>query len=237
MSLYDAMFAQYGVKIAQVLVTKPDFYNEETRRHLFSTLSELISLNIVPIINTNDAVSPPMHMDEPIGGDKGGKRGIIINDNDSLAAMLSAEVQADLLILMSDVDGIYNKPPWEQGARFIHTFTTDLRNTIQFGQKSKVGTGGMDAKVNAAVWALDRGVTVVICNGMQEKAIKTILGGRKVGTLFTESTLGTPPTEVIAENGKFRQLLSTYEAINKYERTTIATFLKMHYYRICFETI
>lgn len=60
MSLYDAMFAQYGVKVAQVLVTKPDFYNEETRKHLFSTLSELISLNIVPIINTNDAVSPPM---------------------------------------------------------------------------------------------------------------------------------------------------------------------------------
>lgn len=68
MSLYDAMFAQYGVKIAQVLVTKPDFYNEQTRSHLFSTLSELISLNIVPIINTNDAVSPPPQVDEPIGG-------------------------------------------------------------------------------------------------------------------------------------------------------------------------
>uniref|UniRef100_A0A1A9WE28 AA_kinase domain-containing protein n=1 Tax=Glossina brevipalpis TaxID=37001 RepID=A0A1A9WE28_9MUSC len=62
MSLYDAMFAQYGVKIAQVLVTKPDFYNEETRTNLFATLSELISLNIVPIINTNDAVSPPMFL-------------------------------------------------------------------------------------------------------------------------------------------------------------------------------
>lgn len=60
MSLYDAMFAQYGVKVAQVLVTKPDFYNEDTRQHLFTTLSELISLNIVPIINTNDAVSPPV---------------------------------------------------------------------------------------------------------------------------------------------------------------------------------
>lgn len=63
MSLYDAMFAQYGVKIAQVLVTKPDFYNENTRKNLFCTLSELISLNIVPIINTNDAVSPPMFVE------------------------------------------------------------------------------------------------------------------------------------------------------------------------------
>lgn len=66
MSLYDAMFSQYGVKIAQVLVTKPDFYNDETRRNLFSTLSELISMNIVPIINTNDAVTPPPQDDELI---------------------------------------------------------------------------------------------------------------------------------------------------------------------------
>lgn len=204
MSLYDAMFAQYGVKIAQVLVTKPDFYNEQTRKNLFSTLSELISLNIVPIINTNDAVSPPPQVDEPIGG-KGGKRGISIKDNDSLAAMLAAEIQSDLLILMSDVDGIYNKPPWEEGARFIHTFTSDLRNTIEYGKKSKVGTGGMDSKVNAATWALDRGVSVVICNGMQEKAIKTILSGKKIGTFFTESSVsgGAPPVETLAENGIF----------------------------------
>ncbi|KAJ8946605.1 hypothetical protein NQ318_007205 [Aromia moschata] len=203
MSLYDAMFSQYGVKIAQVLVTKADFYNEETRRNLISTLSELISLNIVPIINTNDAVSPPPQVDEPIGG-KGGKRGISLKDNDSLAAMLAAEIQSDLLILMSDVDGIYNKPPWEEGARFLHTFTSDLRNTIEYGRKSKVGTGGMDSKVNAATWALDRGVSVVICNGMQDKAIKTILSGRKVGTFFTDSNMaGTAiSTEVIAENAR-----------------------------------
>ncbi|XP_018575321.1 delta-1-pyrroline-5-carboxylate synthase, partial [Anoplophora glabripennis] len=203
MSLYDAMFSQYGVKIAQVLVTKPDFYNEETRRNLISTLSELISLNIVPIINTNDAVSPPPQVDEPIGG-KAGKRGISIKDNDSLAAMLAAEVQSDLLILMSDVDGIYNKPPWEEGAKFLHTFTSDLRHTIEYGQKSKVGTGGMDSKVNSATWALDRGVSVVICNGMQDKAIKTILSGRKVGTFFTDSSVNgiLMSTEVMAENAR-----------------------------------
>lgn len=202
MSLYEAMFSQYGVKIAQVLVTKPDFYNEKTRRNLFSTLSELISLNIVPIINTNDAVEPPPQGDEPVGG-KAGKKGINLKDNDSLAAMLAAEVQADLLILMSDVDGIYTKPPWEEGARFIHSFTSDLRNTIAFGKKSKVGTGGMGSKVNAATWALDRGVTVVICNGMLEKAIETILSGRKVGTFFTDSSLNSStPVEVMAENGR-----------------------------------
>ncbi|XP_014235949.1 delta-1-pyrroline-5-carboxylate synthase [Trichogramma pretiosum] len=206
MSLYDAMFAQYGVKLAQVLVTKPDFMNEETRKNLFSTLSELISLNIVPIINTNDAVSPPMQTsdDEYVSttGGKNHRRGIPIKDNDSLAAMLSAEVQADLLILMSDVDGIYNTPPWEDGAKLLHTFSSDQRGSITFGEKSKVGTGGMDSKVNAALWALDRGVSVVICNGTQDKAIKSIMGGRKVGTFFTETTSSSAPVEVVAENAR-----------------------------------
>lgn len=202
MSLYDAMFAQYGVKIAQVLVTKPDFYNEETRKNLFSTLSELISLNIVPIINTNDAVSPPPDIDDEDAGGSG-RRGISIKDNDSLAAMLAAEIQADLLVLMTDVDGIYNLPPWQDGAKMLHTFSSDHRSTIKFGEKSKVGTGGMSSKVNAALWAMDRGVAVVICKGTQEKAIKSIITGRKIGTFFTQAAVSTTPVEVIAENGNF----------------------------------
>ncbi|KAL4716188.1 hypothetical protein ACJJTC_013965 [Scirpophaga incertulas] len=184
MSMYDAMFSQYNVKIAQVLVTKPDFYNEETRKNLFCTLSELISLNIVPIVNTNDAVSPPMYIHDDTVVPGTGKKGIGIKDNDSLSALLAAEIQSDLLIMMSDVDGIYNKPPWEDGARMLHTYSS--KEQVQFGQKSKVGTGGMDSKVNAATWAMARGVSVVICNGMQEKAIKTIISGRKVGTFFTD---------------------------------------------------
>lgn len=217
MSLYDAMFAQYGVKLAQVLVTKPDFYNEETRNNLFSTLSELLSLNIVPIINTNDAVSPPPHVDEEVAG-SGGRRGISIKDNDSLAAMLAAEIQADLLILMSDVDGIYNLPPWQDGAKMLHTFSMDLRDTIKFGQKSKVGTGGMDAKVNAALWALDRGVSVVICNGTQEKAIKNILSGRKIGTFFTQTTEISMPVEVVAEEARTGS--RTLQALRPEERAS-----------------
>ncbi|CAL7946352.1 unnamed protein product [Xylocopa violacea] len=211
MSLYDAMFAQYGVKLAQVLVTKPDFYNEETRNNLFSTLSELLSLNIIPIINTNDAVSLPPQIDEDVG-----RRGISIKDNDSLAAMLAAEIQADLLILMSDVDGIYNLPPWQDGAKMLHTFSTDLRDTIKFGQKSKVGTGGMDSKVHAALWALDRGVSVVICNGTQDKAIKNILSGRKIGTFFTQTSEASTSVEVIAENARIGS--RTLQALRPEER-------------------
>ncbi|XP_026681313.1 delta-1-pyrroline-5-carboxylate synthase-like [Diaphorina citri] len=185
---------------SQVLVTKPDFYNEETRRNLFSTLSELISLNIVPIINTNDAVTPPPQRDD----EQSGKKLISIKDNDSLAAMLAAEIQADLLILMSDVNGIYTKAPWEEGAKMIWTYTSEMRDTVQFGQKSKVGTGGMDSKVNSATWALDRGVSVVICNGMQKEAIKQIVAGRKIGTFFTDASAqsGGTPVEVLAENAR-----------------------------------
>ncbi|XP_022115058.2 delta-1-pyrroline-5-carboxylate synthase isoform X2 [Pieris rapae] len=203
MSMYDAMFSQYNVKIAQVLVTKPDFYNEETRKNLFCTLSELISLNIVPIVNTNDAVSPPMYIHDDTVVPGTGKKGIGIKDNDSLSALLAAEIQSDLLIMMSDVDGIYNKPPWEDGARMMHTYTSKDRDQVQFGQKSKVGTGGMDSKVNAATWAMARGVSVVICNGMQEKAIKTIISGRKVGTFFTDTPItSTTSVDVMAENAR-----------------------------------
>lgn len=219
MAMYDAMFSQYNVKIAQVLVTKPDFYNEETRKNLFCTLSELISLNIVPIINTNDAVSPPMyiHDDSVVPGT--GKKGIGIKDNDSLSALLAAEVQSDLLIMMSDVDGIYNKPPWEDGARMMHTYTTRDKDQVQFGQKSKVGTGGMDSKVNAATWAMARGVSVVICNGMQEKAIKTIISGRKVGTFFTDqATNSASSVDVMAENA--RSGSRTLQQLTPQERAT-----------------
>ncbi|XP_003242657.1 delta-1-pyrroline-5-carboxylate synthase [Acyrthosiphon pisum] len=202
MSLYDAMFSQYGVKIAQVLVTKPDFYNDETRKNLFSTLSELISMNIVPIINTNDAVTPPPQDDDLIKSK--GKKVISIKDNDSLAAMLAAEVSADLLILMSDVDGIFTRPPKQEGAKMIWTYNSDMADVIQFGKKSTVGTGGMDSKVQAATWALNRGVSVVICNGMQEKAIKSIVLGRKIGTFFTNApTANATPVETLAENARY----------------------------------
>ncbi|EDW35094.1 GL25419 [Drosophila persimilis] len=232
MSLYDAMFAQYGVKIAQVLVTKPDFYNEETRNNLFCTLSELISLNIVPIINTNDAVSPPMFIrdDEPAGG---ARRGIPIKDNDSLSAMLAAEVQADLLILMSDVDGIYNKPPWEDGAKLMHTYNSNDSSSIEFGKKSKVspdpwGTGGMDSKVKAATWALDRGVRVVICHGMPEKAITTIIGGRKVGTFLHRRppiTSTTVSVEVMAREPVTRTGSRQMQALTPAQRASAVNTL------------
>ena len=196
MSLYEAMFSQYGVKVAQILITKPDFYNDETRRNLMSTINELLTLNILPIINTNDAVSPPVSLDEEIS------RKLDIKDNDSLAARLAVEAETDLMILMTDVDGIYNKPPKEEGARLIDNFSPDMMEDLQFGEKSSVGTGGMDSKVKAASWALERGTTVTICNGMFQGAIKGIMNGRKIGTFFTKHTETGHAVEVLAKNAR-----------------------------------
>ncbi|XP_064108024.1 delta-1-pyrroline-5-carboxylate synthase-like [Macrobrachium nipponense] len=196
MSLYEAMFAQYGVKVAQILITKPDFYNNETRQNLNSTINELIALNILPIINTNDAVTPPPQVDEEIS------KKLDIRDNDSLAARLAVEIESDLIILMTDVDGIFNKPPTEEGARLIDNFCRETSQKLMFGEKSSVGTGGMESKVKAASWALDRGTSVVICNGLAQGAIKGIVQGRKIGTFFTNNTDSGLEVEVLTKNAR-----------------------------------
>ena len=115
-SLNHSLCRNYGLIVGQVLVTKQDFINDDTRGQLFNTLREMLALNIIPIINTNDAVSPPPDMYEDVDGILG------IRDNDSLAARVAVETKADLAILMSDVDGIYDRPPAYENARVMHTF-------------------------------------------------------------------------------------------------------------------
>ena len=195
-ALYETMFRNYGIMVGQVLVTKSDFYNELTRNQLCATLQELMALNIIPIINTNDAVNPPPQKEEE-------NEGILsIKDNDSLAARVAVEIGADLAILMSDVDGIYDKPPSHDNARVIHTFIPNDLGKIEFGEKSDVGTGGMESKVHSALWALDSGVSVVICNGMKYRTIQKIMQGQKVGTFFSKTTIDGAPAEILAKNAR-----------------------------------
>lgn len=183
MALYSAMFSQYGISTAQVLVTKADFYNEYTRQNLQATLNELLTMNIVPILNTNDAIVAPPEKNVDLKGV------ISIKDNDSLAARLAVMINSDLLLIMSDVDGLYNKPPNERDSFLLHSFNpkSNMKN-VNFGsykQKSKVGTGGMSAKVQAATWALENNCSVVICNGQHENAITSIVDGKRIGTHFS----------------------------------------------------
>uniref|UniRef100_A0A8C4EWZ9 Delta-1-pyrroline-5-carboxylate synthase n=1 Tax=Dicentrarchus labrax TaxID=13489 RepID=A0A8C4EWZ9_DICLA len=195
MALYEAMFTQYSTCTAQVLVTNLDFHDDEKRQNLNSTLQELLRMNIVPIINTNDAVVPPP---EP-NSDLQGVNVISIKDNDSLAARLAVEMKADLLIALSDVEGLYDSPPGTDDAKFIDIFYPGDQQSITYGTKSRVGIGGMEAKVKAALWALQGGTSVVIANGTNPKVtghvITDIVEGKKVGTFFSEIKPAGPTVE------------------------------------------
>uniref|UniRef100_A0AAQ4PJP8 Aldehyde dehydrogenase 18 family, member A1 n=1 Tax=Gasterosteus aculeatus aculeatus TaxID=481459 RepID=A0AAQ4PJP8_GASAC len=193
MALYEAMFTQYTTCTAQVLVTNLDFHDDQKRQNLNSTLRELLRMNIVPIINTNDAVVPPPEPNSDLQGV------ISIKDNDSLAARLAVEMKADLLIALSDVEGLYNSPPGTDDAKLIDIFYPGDQQSIIYGTKSRVGIGGMEAKVKAALWALQGGTSVVIANGTHPKVtghvITDIVEGKKVGTFFSEIQPAGPTVE------------------------------------------
>uniref|UniRef100_A0A8C8CK26 Delta-1-pyrroline-5-carboxylate synthase n=1 Tax=Oncorhynchus tshawytscha TaxID=74940 RepID=A0A8C8CK26_ONCTS len=210
MALYEAMFTQYSTCTAQVLVTNLDFHDDQKRQNLNSTLQELLRMNIVPIINTNDAVVPPPEPNSDLQGV------ISIKDNDSLAARLAVEMKADLLIALSDVEGLYDSPPESDDAKLIDIFYPGDQQSITYGTKSRVGLGGMEAKkqvgnsnslrvshlypqVKAALWALQGGTSVVIANGTHPKVtghvITDIVEGKKVGTFFSEVKPAGPTVE------------------------------------------
>nr|XP_020460149.1 delta-1-pyrroline-5-carboxylate synthase isoform X1 [Monopterus albus] len=195
MALYEAMFTQYSICTAQILVTNLDFHDEQKRRNLNSTLHELLRMNIVPIINTNDAVvAPPVP-----SSDLQGVNVISIKDNDSLAARLAVEMKVDLLIALSDVEGLYDSPPSTDDAKLIDIFYPGDQQSITYGTKSRVGIGGMEAKVKAALWALQGGTSVVIANGTHPKVtghvITDIVEGKKIGTFFSEVKPAGPTVE------------------------------------------
>lgn len=180
LSLYEAMFQQYGLTCGQVLITKQDVSDKYSLDNLRSTVEELISMNCIPIINENDVVASPPGMDLDLAGV------ISVKDNDSLSSLLSVELKADLLLILSDVQGIYSGPPDLPESRLLDTFRPADVSNIEFGEKSRVGRGGMESKVKAAAWALERGTSVVIANGTgSDYVIREVLDGRKVGTFFT----------------------------------------------------
>jgi len=198
MALYEAMFRNYGILVGQVLVTKQDFRNENTRKQLFNTIQELMALHIIPVINTNDAVSPP-----PLDVLDTAAGKLNITDNDSLGCTIAVDIGADLAILMSDVEGIYDKPPKEEGAKLLNYFNPNsANNNIKFGEKSAHGTGGMESKVMSASYALSNGCSVVICSGMKDNTIRNIRAGQNVGTMFTPLELEGTSVEVLAVNAR-----------------------------------
>lgn len=174
MSLYETMFNQYDITTSQVLLTAFDFTSPERRRNVQYVISQLLALGIVPLLNENDAVS----------ANQGYQLfGNTFSDNDSLAALVSIEMSAQILILLTDVDGVYDRPPSDPNAKLIDVFrkATDFK----VGEKSLQGRGGMGAKVDAAMNAITGGVhAVIIAAGSDTNVIGRIMEGGKAGTLF-----------------------------------------------------
>ncbi|KAL7587900.1 delta-1-pyrroline-5-carboxylate synthase [Lactuca sativa] len=177
MALYDTLFSQLDVTSAQLLVTDNDFRSSEFRKQLTETVDSLLSLKVIPVFNENDSISTRRAPYEDSSG--------IFWDNDSLAALLALELKADLLVLLSDVDGLYSGPPSDPQSKLIYTYIKEkLENTITFGDKSRLGRGGMTAKVKAAVYASQAGIPVVITSGFAGDNIVKVLRGQRIGTLF-----------------------------------------------------
>jgi len=173
MYFYDKLFLEYNHIVAQLLITAPDLAEGGSRKaHFHNTLARLLELGALPVINENDTVST----DE-----------IVIGDNDTLSAIVSATVSADLLILLSDIDGLYDRDPRrDPDAKLIKTVPViDARILSLAGDKgSELATGGMVTKLHAAQIATAAGCEMVIANGEKPEVLYDIVDGKRVGTRF-----------------------------------------------------
>ena len=174
MYFYDKIFGEYHHIVAQLLITGEDIANETRHQNFSNTLNRLLQMGALPIINENDTV---------------GTKEIVIGDNDTLAAIVAESVKADLLILLSDIDGLYTADPrTNPDATLIHKITKldDSILALAGGSGTNRGTGGMVTKLQAASICMDCGCDMVIANGSNATHLYDILDGKDVGTRFTE---------------------------------------------------
>ena len=172
MYTYDRLFSEYHHVVAQILLTGYDVKNEESHRHFCNTVFRLLELGTLPIINENDTVSTEE---------------IVIGDNDSLAAIVASSTGADLLILLSDIDGLYTDDPHRNpNARLIPTVSAITPDILALGKGrgSDLGTGGMATKLRAADVATGAGCDMVIASGNDPAVLYDIVQGKQVGTRF-----------------------------------------------------
>ena len=172
MYTYDKLFSEYHHTVAQLLITGEDVANPLRHKNFRNTLNRLLELGALPILNENDTVAT----DE-----------IVIGDNDTLAAIVAKSVEADLLILLSDIDGLYTADPRKNpDARLIQKVTAvdSALEALAGGSGSGQGTGGMVTKLQAAKICMGCGCDMVIANGKEPLNIYRILDGEPVGTLF-----------------------------------------------------
>lgn len=172
MYMYDKQFNEYNHVIAQILLTSLDFENEVSSKNLHNTMNRLLELGAIPIINENDSIATEE---------------IAVGDNDTLAAVVAKNCDADLLILMSDIDGLYTADPRADVNAYLLDLVFAITPEIQklAGTKgSELATGGMVTKLNAAQIVMDSGIDMVITNGQNPENLYKIMDGEKIGTKF-----------------------------------------------------
>ena len=172
MYTYDKLFSEYNHTVAQLLLTAPDLECDDRHTKFNNTMDKLLELGVLPIINENDTVATEE---------------IEFGDNDTLAARIAVSVKADLLVLLSDIDGLYTADPHKvKDAALIREVyeITDEIETLGGEAGSSLGTGGMHTKLRAAKIATSSGCDMIIANGAEPERLYEIFDGVSVGTRF-----------------------------------------------------
>ena len=194
MHTYEKIFADYGQIVAQILLTKADAVDRKRYTNCKNTFMALLAQGVIPIVNENDVVA----VDE-----------IKIGDNDTLSAIVASIVDADVLIILSDIAGLYTANPQVDPDAELVAEVTDITIEIEKsagGAGSTVGTGGMATKIKAAKIATAAGADMIIANGDNIYSINDVMNGKKVGTLFlSEQHQKEMSEEVAPERAEFRR--------------------------------
>ena len=171
MFLYDTFFGEYDVIVSQLLFTYDALENKENKMHLTNTFNQLIEYGVIPVVNENDSVS----IEELLNG-----------DNDCLSATVAELIDADLLVMLTDTDGLYDSNPSENPDAKLIPVVKEITQEIEAvaGGAGEKGTGGFATKVKAAKIANGAGIPVVVMNGITPKKIYNVLDGESVGTRF-----------------------------------------------------
>ena len=177
MMIYQKLFSEYNQPSAQILMTKNTMVNNINRKNAQNTFNELLSLGVIPIVNENDSVSSYEFQNL-----------VKFGDNDTLSSVVAALIGADLLILMSDIDGLFtddpNSNPDAEFIDIVENMDDNMRKLGKSSTGSNVGTGGMATKLTAAIIATAAGADMVIANGNDFHNIHRIMEGKNCGTLF-----------------------------------------------------
>lgn len=172
MYTYDKLFSEYNHTVAQILLTGSDIHHEDRLNNFKNTMRRLIELKALPIVNENDTVAT-----EEIG----------IGDNDTLAAIVAVNIEADLLVLLSDIDGLYSSDPHQDPDAVLIPRVEEITPhilEIAGGAGSSLGTGGMHTKINAAKMCMEAGCDMIIANGVDPYGLYNIVDDKPLGTRF-----------------------------------------------------